>query len=430
MIIKIILISTKIWLFLELLNWFAYLFIYINIISPKFMKYKEIDKKKIIERLDKLSKNELEYMIRSCVIYNKLTHSNVDRASFDIKNLSLLEITNLIRYSLFGLEMKNTYTLNENKMIYKLITKIELKLGYNFKKENTDRFLYLNWGGNFIKFSCRPLFLQIPMKIITTVLHIIFTLYLGFKWEQINKIGFLSKKPDPNKKNIIFIHGFGFGYVPYFLTLLELNKKYNLIILVLPNISSYNYYDDVNYSYFPPLTQISDTIYNFFESKQISNIILLSHSFGTYVTQFIRKDERSSVFSKIILVDPIIFWISCFKTSLHIENQFVKKSPYIMYLFVNLINFIVYQCLYFKYVCHRVMFGPDFWIYDASELETHKNLIIILEKSDYIIPAELLYNKIKNYVKCYYFNSDEFNHGTILIEPKYFEKLIEIIEDD
>ena len=430
MFINYFLIFIKTWLLIELINWFAYLLIYINIISPKFMKFKEVDTLKIIERFDKLSKEELEHIISGCIIYNKISHENVDVSKLDIKNLSLIEIINLIGYSLFGLDIKDIYSSKKYIIILKLIKKIELKLEYNFNVSKIDRYLYRKWGSNFIKFSFRPLILQIPLKIFIKSIHILFTIFLGFKWQQINKIGFLSKDIDPNKKNIIFIHGLGFGYVPYFQMLMELNKKYNLIIVVLPNISSYNYYDDINYAYFPPLTLVSNTLYDFLESKNVSSIILLAHSFGTYITQFLRKDDRSKIFSKIILVDPIIFWIGCFKMSLHIENPFIKKYPISMYLIDNLISFMIYQCLYLKYVCFRVMFGPDFWIYDAIELAEHKNIVIILEKNDYIIPTDLIYDKIKNYVKCYYFNSDEFTHGTILMEKKYTPKLIEIIDTE
>jgi bacteriocin-like protein len=393
------------------------------------MKYKEVDTLKIIARFDKLSKEELEHIIGGCVIYNKISHENVDVSKLNIRNLSKIEIINLIGYSLFGLDIKDIYSSKKYPIILKLIKKIELKLKYNFEVSKIDRYLYRKWGSDFIKFSFRPLVLQIPLKIFIFSIHILFTIFLGFKWEQINKIGFLSKDIDPNKKNIIFIHGLGFGYVPYFQTLMELNKKYNLIIVVLPNISSYNYYDDINYAYFPPLSLVSNTFYNFLESKNITDTILLSHSFGTYITQFLRKDDRSRFFSKIILVDPIIFWIGCFKMSLHVENPFIKKYPMIIYLIDNLLCFMIYQCLYLKYICFRVMFGPDFWIYDASELLEHKNIVIILEKNDYIIPADLIYDKIKNYVKCYYFNSDEFYHGSILMEKKYSSKLIEIIDE-
>jgi pimeloyl-ACP methyl ester carboxylesterase len=254
-----------------------------------------------------------------------------------------------------------------------------------------------------------------------------FTLYLGYKWEQQNNIGFLYKITDPNKKNLVFIHGLGFGYVPYFKILMELDKKYNLIIVVLPNISSYSFYDGFNNVYFPNLIKLSNTFYDFLETKNINNTIILSHSFGTYITQILRKDSRSSCFNKIILVDPIIFWIGCFKMSLHIENPFVKKYPLHLYIIDNILAFMIYQCLYLKYVCFRVMFGPDFWIYDMNELK-NDNITIILEKGDYIIPAELLYDKINGHVKCHYFDSDNMLHGSILMESKYTSQLLEIIE--
>jgi len=424
-----ILFFFKIWLFIELINWIRYLVIYIKIISPKFMKYKEIDTIKIIERIDKLTKEELEHVIGGCVIYDKLNHTDVDPTKLDISLLSKIEIINLIGYSLFAIEVQDIYTSSKFELILKLINKIEEKLGYVFAMNDTDRYLYRKWGSNFIKFSFRPVIIQIPIVIIVNAIHILFTVYLGFKWEQNNKIGFLHREnKDPNKKNLIFIHGLGVGYIPYFQTMIELDKKYNLIILVLPNISSYNYYDDINYIYFPPLSQISNTFYNFLESKNIKDPIILAHSFGTYITQIIRKDTRNINLSKVILVDPIIFWIGCFKMSLHVENPFIKKYPIYVYLIDNLLAFMIYQCLYLKYVCFRVMFGPDFWIYDANELNG-TNISIVLEKGDYIIPAELIYEKIKNNVKCYYFDSDDMAHGSILMELKYINKLIEIIDN-
>ena len=418
----------KIWLFFELINWINYLLMYINIISPKFKRFKDGDTLNIINRLDKLTKEEIEYVIAGCIVYDKITHYDKTISVEEIRNMTKTEIINLIGYSLFGLNIIDIYTSNKITTINKLIGIIEEKLGYSFNISKEDRYLYRKWGSNFIKFSFRPLLIQLPLKSIIWIVHRIFTIGLGFKWEQTNNIGFLTNISDPSKKTILFIHGLGFGYIPYIQVLMELNKKYNLIIIVLPNISTYNYYDDITYAYFPPLEELSNSLYSFLETNKINNLILLSHSFGTCVTQFIRKDSRNVVFNKIILVDPVIFWIGCFKMSLHVDNPFIKKYPITSCLLDNLINFIVYQCLYLKYVLFRVMFGPDFWIYDAKEL-SNTNITIVLEKYDYIIPAELLYNKIKDNVKCYYFEYDNMSHGTILMDKKYINELFNIIEN-
>ena len=418
----------KYWLIAEFINWLTYLFVYIKIINPKFLKFKKNDTIKIIERIDKLNKSEIEHIIAGCVIYDKITHTTIDHNNFDISKMSKIEMINLIGYLLFGMEINDIYTSSKLVTIIELVKKIELILGYEFVLKDIDRYIYRKWGSNFIKFSFRPLILQVPLKIFINLIHMIFTLYLGFKWEQHNKIGFLSKKLDPNKKNLIFIHGLGFGYIPYFQTLMELDKKYNLVIIVLPNISSYSYYDTFNYDCFPPLSELSNTFYDFLKLKNINNTIILAHSFGTYITQILRKDSRSNIFNKVILVDPIIFWIGCFKMSLHIENPFEKKYPLHLFIIDNIISFMIYQCLYLKYVCFRVMFGPDFWIYDAKELE-NSNITIILEKGDYIIPAELLYHKTNKYIKCHYFDSDDMLHGSILMDKKNTSKLLEIIEE-
>ena len=426
--ISVLMIIIKYWLISEFVNWINYLFIYIKIISPRFLKFKENDTIKIIERIDRLNKNEIEHIICGCVVYNKLTHSNIDHNNFSINDMSKIEIVNLIGYSLFGLEIEDIYTSSKLPIIIIMVKKIESLLGYKFGLDDVDRYLYRKWGSNFIKFSFRPLILQIPLKIFINSIHLIFTWYLGFRWEQLNQIGFLSKNIDPAKKNLVFIHGLGFGYVPYFRILMKLNEKYNLVIMVLPNISSYTYGEKFNYEYFPHLSQLADTFYCFLNLKNINNTMILSHSFGTYITQILRKDSRSSIFSKIILVDPIIFWIGCFKMSLHIENPLIKKYPLHLYIIDNVLAFMIYQCLYLKYVCFRVMFGPDFWIYDANEL-INSDITIILEKGDYIIPAELLYNKINQKIKCYYFDSDDMTHGSILMENKHINKMLEIVEE-
>ena len=81
-----------------------------------------------------------------------------------------------------------------------------------------------------------------------------------------SKIGYLYKNRDLNKKDLIFIHGFGLGYIPYIRRLLTLDKKFNLVIMILPNISSYTYYDDIHCGYFPAHYLIKDSFYEFMNS--------------------------------------------------------------------------------------------------------------------------------------------------------------------
>ncbi len=412
-------IFAKYWMFLELANWFLYLFVYINIIAPRFLYYKNKDTEKIIDRIDKLSPEEIEYVIKGCILYNKVTHEKIISENINLKDLTKSEIINLVGFSLFGLETNNIILNMNYKKVLEVCDKLEKKIDFKFIDSDSNKYIYRKWGSNYIDFNFRPIVLQIPLRLTINILHYYFKYRLSFNYHTCKKtkISYLYKISDSNKKTIFFIHGFGFGYIPYIKTLYKLEKDYNLIIIIMPTISSYRYYDDLNYSYFPPLKEIRESIYNFLHKLEVNNITILSHSFGTYITEILRRDSRS-----------IIFWIGCFKMTLHVENPLTRKYPVYQYLLDNLVNFLIYQCIYLKYVCYRIMFGPDFWIYNSAELD-NSNVTMVLEKGDYVIPAELLYNKIKDHTKCLYINNDEALHGSILMDDKYYNQIIDTIED-
>jgi len=420
----------RFWLILELINWFVYLIIYINILTPRYLYLKNKDTEKIIKRIDKLSKTELEFVIKGCILYNKDIHKNIDDIEqLDINVITKKEIINIIGYSLFGIDINKISFHSKYNEILKLITKIEDILEIRFKLKDEDKFLYRRWGSEFIKFSFRPLILQIAIRILVNYFHYNFILKKKYEYTvcEKTKISYLTKITNPDNQTLFFIHGFGLGYIPYYKIISELEKKYNIVLIILPNISSYRFYDELMYIYFPSLIDIKESIYSFIEEKKIQNSILFSHSFGTYIARILERDLRSKQFKKIIMIDPIIFWIGCFKMSIHTSNPSIRRDSLKNYLVDILGNFLIYDCIYHQYVCFRVMFGPDFWIYDSKELKD-TNITMVLEKGDYIIPAELIYNKIKDKTKCHFINDDKAVHGTIMMESKYTTNIFEIIE--
>ncbi len=422
-------IFTTIWSIMELINWMIYLYMYMKIINPIFLCLNKQDINKIINRIDKLNKNEIEHVIKGSIMYDKQTHAIINPDDLNIKKLSKKEIINLLGYSLFGIEQDEIYQSNEIEKIYRLMLKIESILKYEFSSSNINRYLYRSWGRDFIKFNFRPLLFQIPIRLIINFIHyyMIFIMKFKYKVNKKSKIGYLYKDRDLNKKDLIFIHGFGFGYIPYIRRLSTLNKQFNLVIMILPNISSYTYYDDIHYGYFPSHNLIKDSFYEFMNFIQVTNINILSHSFGTYITQIIRNDTRNNIIDKIILVDPIIFWIGCFKMSLYIDKipQRGTSTSTILWMFEILINYLIYRCLYLRYICYRVMFGPDFLIYDSAELED-KNIMIVLEYNDKVIPSDILYEKIKNKrISYYYLNNAE--HGSVFLSSNFDDTFKNII---
>lgn len=407
-----------IYLFFEFINWLIHWINYIKIINPMDFFYKKDALKKIIKRIHYLSKEEIEYIIKHSILYNKITHSPIDIDNFDIKTLTRMEIFYFITNSLYCLKKKKITELSLIEIIYvnKILENLENKLNIKFNDIKINRFLYRRWGHNFIKFNFRPLILKIILYIIGKISYLYFTIILKYKYYKCDqsKICYLYNINDPNKKIILFIHGFGIGYIPYIKKLFLLNKKYNLIIVTLPNISGFTY----NNSFFPSNKIVIDSFYNFFSKMNIKNINILSHSFGTYITEIIRKDSRSELFiDKIIMIDPVIFWIGYFKMNVYIDNPYVDNSTYLSLFIGSFFNYYVYQCLYLKFICFRLMFGPAFWIYDISEIED-KKILLVLEKDDYVIPADIIYNKLLNKRVNYYY-IDHAVHGSVLLDSNF-----------
>ena len=247
--------------------------------------------------------------------------------------------------------------------------------------------------------------------------------FLKFKYEVIdnNSLGILHNNYDPNKKTILFIHGFGFGYIPYINTLIQLQKNYNLIIIVLPNISSYLYSHNILFDD----QKIINLIYDFIKKNNYDKITILSHSFGTLIAHILMKDKRSKIIKKNISIDPAYFFTNYYKLQKHAEFPCYNKTNTILYLFDSFINYLIYDSIYLKYVCYRYLYGPKYWIYDNYNFNKY---IFILHKYDYAIDAELIYEKNKNNTDSYLIDSPNATHGTILFDNKLYYKLIEIIE--
>jgi hypothetical protein len=153
----------------ELINWFIYLFNYINILNPRFLYFKNKDTQKIIKRIDKLSNIEIEYLIKGSIVYDKINHKYVNSEDIDITKLTIKEMTNIIGFTLFGIDIENITSSSKFILIQNLIKKIENILEIKFSVLEEDKYLYRKWGRNHIQFNFRPLIMQIPIRIAINV---------------------------------------------------------------------------------------------------------------------------------------------------------------------------------------------------------------------------------------------------------------------
>jgi hypothetical protein len=403
------------WSLLEFLNWINYIFIYFKLLKKNKLVLNKKQINNLIFGIKNSSSDEIEKIIKTSISYEKNNLIKKNNDNLEISSLSLIEINNIIKKYIL-------YNKFENK-IDEIREIIESKLDINFEDNNNNRYIINEWGNNFIYFSFIPLFLSLFFKIIFNSIHyyMIYFLKLNYKVIENNSLGILYNQNDPNKKTLLFIHGFGFGYFPYINSLIKLSKNYNIIILILPNISSYLYSKDISLDHL----KIIDYLYDFIEKHEYKKIIMMAHSFGTFISHIIMKNKRSKIIQKNIVIDPTYFFIDYTKIQKHAEFPCYNKKNIIFYLIDSFVNYLIYDSIYLKNVCYRYLCGPKYWIYDSNNLKKH---IFIFHKHDYVVNAELTYEKIKNNNESYLIETENASHGTILFDSKLYYKLIEIIE--
>jgi pimeloyl-ACP methyl ester carboxylesterase len=393
-----------VYLIMDFFSFIYYLYEYTISILPKkniFFNYEEKDS--IIKKIKSLDEYELKYIINGCIDYDKNNHIYYDKKNADIFDLSNIEIKKLITYSLL-----NEKNFENDTVIKDLINYIEIKCNIKFKNNNNDRYIYSKWGEKFIYFNYRPLFINIIIKIIINMFHyymLFFKKYSFYKCEKSN-ISYLYKNNN-KKENLLFIHGFGIGYIPYLSKLKYFNDKYNIIIFIMPNISGY-YWGCV-----PEKDIIINSVNDFMNLKNITKYNVLAHSFGTYVGQLLLNNDNENKINKLIYLDPIIFWISCFNIAeFNKYEKYLKNKYYDSYLFDILIFFVVNMDIYVNHICFRLMQPFDFII-----IEPNKKILYVLSNEDYLLNFEIMNGQYKNYKNVIFL--ENAIHGDVIVSYKY-----------
>jgi hypothetical protein len=416
-----------------------------------------------MNEINNCKKDDIVNIIKASITYEK---SNMVKKNYDgleIENLSLREINNIIKINILCGKYENKVNIIREIIENKLDIKFDgtdkmladtsgapsastgysfvdtsgapsASTGYSFvdqslslksvKDKNLNRYIIDDWYSNYFYFSFFPLFLSLIQKIILNSIHYYMMYYLKFNYKicENNSLGILYNNNNKNKKTILFIHGFGFGYFPYINSLLRLHKDYNLIIIILPNISSFLYSKD----YLFDNNKIKNSILNFIKKNKYKKIITLSHSFGTIISNILIKDKKFNMINKNILIDPVYFFTSYYKIKKHAEFPCYNKNNFILYLIDNFINYLIYDSIYLKHICYRYLCGPKDW--DFYDNKNYNKSVFIFHKYDYVIDAESIYNKLKDNSESYLIETDYATHGTVLFNKDMHSQLIEIIE--
>lgn len=112
-----------------------------------------------------------------------------------------------------------------------------------------------------------------------------------------------TSKKDESKDTLLFTHGLGLGIIPYARYILGIEKQYNIVLPILPNISLYSYHLD-----FYSLSDIASSIISLLNKSKVKKFHCAGHSLGTSVIDIIVIARPERVL-KSIYYEPVCFII-------------------------------------------------------------------------------------------------------------------------
>ena len=389
----------------------------LNFVSKK--KYRDIEvKTNWYENyiLNVLTAEELKVWLRNVFSYN-YSLNDTYYIPIELVNIPRNKLLKWISYNLF---FKSMWQITKEQIDYAdtMLRKIESKIEIKFPNSIDDSIYFLKFGNNKIECAYRP---SLICSILDTMKDISYiSLYLfnftKYKVKDTDIVYFYYHCSDKSK-TVLFIHGLGFGIEPYMYYILRLINKFNLIVLILPNISNMEYrryINNITYDkIFPEYNTWRKVIMGVITKHNISELNIIGHSFGTIIAGILLQDDKiSKLIKKKVFIEPVCFVDKSYKIFRYINEP--KEGNY--GTVSKLWNVFIYKDIYLRYVTQRFLYGPEFWIKDYKILSG--NSLIILSEKDQVVPSDELYEKMKAHsVECLYlkgayhadmFMSDEY----------------------
>lgn len=351
---------------------------------------------------------------------NKLTRNDLldwitgtcDKELENINRESALEF--VIYYTYY----KKSHNIDDIQYIkaMNILKKIEQKMGHNFYSDKYEKINITKFGYDNVNIGYKPLIFYSGVNIATNFTYM-YLKYYGFIKNQSNSGNFtyFYKHCDDDADNVIFIHGLGFGIMPYISFIFELMKDNNVIIPILPNISNMEFhkmgYNIDKNDLFPDYDTWRDDFLIILKKYGKSHII--GHSFGTVMMGILLKHSKiDKKVLKRVFIDPVCFFEKSFQIMKYIDN------PHNDNIIDNIFNAIVYNDIYVKYTTKRFLVGPEFWIMDYENMT--ENNFVILSENDNIVPSINIWNKLGQYcIPCMLVSNAI--HGEIFFSQNYKE---------
>lgn len=346
--------------------------------------------------LEELEPNELKEWIKNSISYAE----KEDKSYYKAVPFDQISKDKMLKWVSYHLYYRNAFQLTHEEIDHANIVlgHIEKKIGTTFLDEGDPNIFFLRFGANYIESNYIPFTVFAGLQVIKFSVYTIMRI-CGFKKYRTknSNIQYFYYNNPKHTETMVFIHGLGIGFTPYLSFLLEMKKKMNVIILVLPNISNMDYH--VGYGniteekLFPSCDTWREAFRSILVTHNLEKVSILGHSFGTVILAVLLKDPWINArIKKRIFVDPVCFIDECYKIYRYINDPSDGRGG----IFTALSNFLVYRDVHVRWATQRFLYGPEFYIFDYDSMNNDNNLVV-LSKNDNLVPTDTLYKRFRKH---------------------------------
>lgn len=331
---------------------------------------------------------------------------------------------NMIEFIAYGFYSKRVeeLTSSEKAQIESFLTDTCDTYGISFPKGYNPDVKFMGHTIEPIRAFHKPLMVYLLMEIVGMCCHSILYVY-GFKRMKqmgITKWIYLPRTVDHDKTPIVFLHGIGFGVLPYIhfiISLVSAEKNRAFILVEMRHVAMRIYSNDA-----PDLTSLAHDIVDAMEHAGYEKGIFIAHSYGTFVLSQILQSRNSSV-DQAFLIDPVCLMTCHPKLTSNFVYRTFQGLPVSFKRFMDLVQFVFSRDLTLAQTFCRRFNGMEIMIW-PEDLPKHAKNVIVLSGKDPLIPIALVQEQFKEVDHCHTVVNNDHTHGQFLGDLQYLKFLV------
>lgn len=314
-------------------------------------------------------------------------------------------------------------SLSEQKQIKGFLGKTCDTYRISFPKGYNPNIKFMGHTIEPIRAFHKPLIVYLIMELVGLCCHVVLGMY-GFRKMETSGITKWICRPTAyhdEKSPVVFIHGIGFGVLPYIHFILSLRsqeRNRTFILVEMRHVAMRVCSSDA-----PDLTYLAHDIVDSMEYLGYKRGIFIAHSYGTFVLSQILQSRNSSV-DQAFLIDPVCLMTCHPKLTSNFVYRSFQGFPSSFKRFMDLVQLFFSRDLTLAQTFCRRLNGMEIMIWPEDLPKDVKNVIILSEK-DPLIPIALVEQQFAKIDHAVIIMNKNHTHGQFLFDLKCLKYLVQ-----